>query len=577
MSLFGSLSTGVSGLGAQSQSMSVISDNLANVNTIGYKANRALFSQLVTSSGVSGVLFNPGGVGTDIQRNQGIQGSLKATNSSTDLALSGNGFFVTVGDRELDNDTPFFYTRAGAFREDNRGFLQHPSGTFLLGWRTESDGTVLDTQNPEPVELQTVGSSARATSELLLGLNLQASEVIHSYDTTVATGTDQGDIRNNLNAVVADPTTSDFISDARFFDSQGGARDISTAFVKRADNLWDYVVFTDGANVINGTAGTNATIGYGTVRFNPDGSLKNQVLRDPAGNILANQNLTVDWSGGVEQGAIVMDFGDYTGGVVFTAADLEAANLGFGDDILDISIDPTAAAAAGLTDLTLPYQVQINGAGDMFIRWDPANVSGAGPIDSTAVAIPSPLTTPVTLEFDTGIAVTISSTFTPPAGPAQVGADIASTIVAPRGTGVGTNGLLQFSSNYNTLFSTQDGFGSGTLSNLSVTEDGFVVGAFTNGETKRLFKLVVAVFQDPEKLDPISNNLYQETDGSGRPLLKEAGIGNTATIASGSLEQSTVDISEEFSNMIVSQRAFQASSKIVSTVDQMLNELLNLR
>jgi flagellar hook protein FlgE len=110
-----------------------------------------------------------------------------------------------------------------------------------------------------------------------------------------------------------------------------------------------------------------------------------------------------------------------------------------------------------------------------------------------------------------------------------------------------------------------------------VTEDGFVTGSFTNGESKKLFKLVIGVFQDPNRLDAVSANLFRETDASGRPLFKQAGIGGTANVASGSLEQSTVDIANEFSNMIVSQRAFQASSKIVSTVDQMLNELLQLR
>src|SRR5690606_18555343 len=238
MSLFGSLTAGVAGLGAQSQAMSVISDNLANVNTVGYKNNRALFSQLVTSSGLSGTLFNAGGVGTAVQRSQTVQGSLKGTSSSTDLALSGNGFFVTVGETTISGNTPHFYTRDGSFAENNVGLLQHVStGSYLLGWRTDSVGTVLNVQNPQPVELQTVGSSARATTSLRVGLNLNSDESVYQYDTGLAAvtppGGDLGVLMANLADVVADPTQAQHIVDSRFYDAQGNPRDVSIAFTKR--------------------------------------------------------------------------------------------------------------------------------------------------------------------------------------------------------------------------------------------------------------------------------------------------------------------------------------------------------
>lgn len=575
MSLFGSLNAGVAGLGAQSQSMSVISDNLANVNTIGYKRNRALFSQLVTSSGLSGTLFNAGGVGTNIQRSQSVQGSLQSTNSSTDLALSGNGFFVTVGDTAIDNETPYFYTRAGAFSENSQGLLEHTSNTFLLGWRTESDGTVQDIQNPEPVELQTVGSSARATSSLDLGLNLDSSEDLYPYDVGLAPitppGGDLGIVSANLETIVNDPTQAQFIADTRFFDGQGTPRDVSVAFTKRSDNVWDYTIFTDGANIVNGSNGTNEQLGFGSLYFNDNGSLKfNETFQNNGTS--ANDGLSINWSGGVPTGNIEFNFGDYTGGRVLSIADREAAGVGFGEDILDIQIDDAKATAAGI-DPAAPFELQGDGLGNLIMVSDP----GGANIASAPVAIPSPLTGAETLEFDNGVTMTIAPTFTDP-GAATVGGPFQSAVAEPGiGTEVGTNGLIQFDSPYNTEFATQDGFGSGTLSSITVDEEGFVVGSFTNGETKKIFKLVVGVFQNPAELDAISGNLFRETDASGRPLYKEAGLGNTATVSSGSLEQSTVDIAEEFSNMIVSQRAFQASSKVITTVDQMLNELLNTR
>ena len=583
MSLYGALGAGVTGLGVQGEALSVVSDNLANVNTVGYKRNRVLFEQLVTSSGLSGTTFNAGGVGNDVVRSQGVQGSLNSTDRTTDLALSGNGFFVTVSDTNVDANTQQFYTRAGAFGEDNLGFLRHTSNTYLLGWRTDSDGTIQDLQNPEAVELQSVGSSARATTRLDLGANLNAATANFNYDTGIApyaplgagVGPDEGIVLANLDAVVADPTQADFITSSRFFDSQGESHDISIAYVKRGDNMWDYVAFADGGDVINQTAGSNVRIGSGSVEFNADGSIKNQTVRAVDGTISATNELTVQWSGGVDQGVINLNFGDLTGGLSFEDADLDAAGLYANEGYMSIIVDDAAAANAGI-DPTLPFQVHSDGAGGLFVINDPAGVNG-GPFTSSTINIPTPLLEPQTFEFDNGLSITLDDGYTVPVVAGQIGANITAVNNDPVGTGVGTDGVVQFSSPNNTRFVNQNGFGSGTLANVTVDEEGFVVGAFTNGETQKLFKLVVAVFQDPVGLDPVSGNLYRQTDQSGEPLFKEAGIGNTATVVSGALEQSTVDIATEFSNMIVTQRAFSASSKIISTVDQMLAELLNLR
>ena len=582
MSLFGALGASVTGLGVQGQAMSVVSDNLANVNTVGYKRNRSIFSQLVTSSGLSGTNFNAGGTNIDIQRSQGVQGALSTTDRSTDLALSGSGFFVTVSETNINNDTEEFYTRAGSFGENNLGFLQHTSGTFLLGWRTDSDGTIQDVQNPEAIELQSVGSSARQTTELTLGANLNAQTSLFNVDTGLApvaplgagVGPDQGLVLANLDAVTADLTQADFVTSSRFFDSQGDPHDVTIGFTKRGDNFWDYVVTTDGSNIVNQTAGVNLRIGSGTLEFNANGSLKNNIVRAIDGTVQSDNALSVEWSGGVEIGEIEMDFGDFTGGLTFQESELDTNGVFINEGIVNMTIDDAQASAAGL-DPAQPFQLQSNGAGGLFIVNDPLGAS-VGPLVSGTVNIPSPLLEPQTFEFDNGVSVTLDDGFVvPPAG--QIGTDFNAVNIPPVGTGTGTNAVVQFSSPNNTRFVNQDGFGSGTLANVTVDEEGFVTGAFTNGETQKLFKLVIAVFQDPSGLEPISGSLFRQTDESGDPLFKEGGIGNTATVISGSLEQSTVDIATEFTEMIVAQRAFSASSKVVTTVDQMLAELLSLR
>lgn len=736
MSLFGSLTSSVTGLAAQSEAISVISDNLSNVNTVGYKASRALFSQLVTSSGVSGTRYNSGGSDVQVSRAASEQGSLSSTESATDLALSGAGFFVVVSDRTITPSTSTFFSRAGAFIEDSRGFLQHPSGNFLLGWRTNSAGDIIDRQNPEPIELQTVGSSASATTGLDLGITLDANEPTYLYNTNLT-------LTQNFDAILDDPTLADFITDSRFYDAQGGARDISIAFMKRGTNLWDWMAFSDGANVVGGTAGTNTELGRGTMTFNPNGSLE----------AVTGNNMTVNWSGGVPAATISMDFGDQTGGFVFNDG---TGNMGFGSavdvstNVADISGTViTAAAQRGR------FELRYNGvnAGDTFTLIAPDGVTtqtlanpGAGnPLNFTTLGVsfnldagfvvdgglptyavgsatttaintatftlgagapagqytltslaggppdlrltapggatvdianpgagntatfnfgaysvgfnlastftlpaPGPIGTfnlyddhgdvfntttgniqgitldqdkyaavngataspvgafvfgwnattgqmtvtdpaggvysatvssvaePRRIEFANGVTVDVSAAWVPPSNSLTLGT-VTVAAVNPGLNGVGTDGVLQLSSDFNTRFSIQNGFGSGTLSAVSVDEEGFIIGSFTNGQTNRLYRLVVAVFPSAGGLNAVSENLFRQTENSGLPLYREAGLGGSATVSSGALEQSTVDIASEFSQLIISQRAYQAASRVVSTVDQMLNELLNIR
>tara|TARA_R110000868_G_scaffold262401_1_gene520904 strand:- start:64428 stop:66095 length:1668 start_codon:yes stop_codon:yes gene_type:complete len=555
------MSSGVSGLLSQSESISVISDNLANVNTIGYKNTRTLFDQQVTSAGLSGTLYNAGGVGTSFNRFQNAQGSLLSTQSSTDLALSGNGFFTVVDSEEITTDTAYFYTRAGAFSEDNKGFLTNPSGQRLLGWRTESDGTIQDIQNPGPVELQSVSSSARPSTELDIGFNLTADEEIHSYDTLTT-------LAANLDAIVADPTQADFVADIRFYDSEGGARDVSMVFSKNANNSWDWSAYTDGSEIVTDlfgnpvASGTNAVIGRGELDFNRNGSLK----------YASGTSLTVPWSGGVEEGNVVVNFGDFTGGFLFDDT-TATAGMTFADGVLDVAMSEEASNSPVEGGRVVSGSYTLANLGVVPGGY---NIQITEPDGTSFTAVMPTTNVNRTLEFTNGVTFTVSSAFDVTTwGGGTI--DIPALAQNPLDEGRGTDGAVQFSSPYNTRFANQNGFGSGTLAAVGVDSDGYVIGSFTNGESKKLWQLVVAVFQDTAELEPVGNNLLRETDGSGGPLYKVAGVGGTAKIVSGALEQSTVDIAQEFSNMIVTQRAFQASSTIISTADQMLNELLQIR
>lgn len=553
MGLFGSLTASVSALGSQGEGISVISDNLANVNTIGYKGNRALFSQLVTGSGGGGTSYNAGGVGSAVQRSQDIQGSLLSTSNSTDLALQGDGFFIVTDSQTINTNTNTFYTRAGAFFENDEGFLVNADGLYLNGWETDSNGTILDTQQVVPIEVQSVGASARASAAVTIGANLTSNETLHAFDT-------DSTVAATLDAVVATPTTADYITDVRLYDSQGNARDVSIGFVKRAQNFWDWTMYTDGANIFGGTTGTNEQIGEGTLRFNEDGTLMYST----------GLTVTADWADGSADGSLTLDFGEYTGGRIATAD--AAGGAEYADGVLDMSITDSSFTA-----------------GDYTIYWSAANTLTLYNNNTTSIvgtASISAASSTRAVEFENGgsglgFFLTVSSEVTDPGGPYSLGGtdlgDLTVSNVAASGGGAGTDGMLQFSASYDTFFAEQDGFGSGTINSITVDEEGFVTGNFTNGETKRLFKVAIGVFPNPSGMESVSGTVLRASDASGAVLIKEAGVGSTGEVISGSLEQSTVDIAGEFSNMIVTQRAYQAASSVITTVDQMLNDLMQLR
>ena len=569
MGLFGAMTASVSGLNSQGEAISVISDNLSNTNTIGYKSSRSLFSQLVTTSGSSGGTYNAGGASSVVQRGQDTQGSVISTTSATDLTLSGDGFFSVTDSATITTDTSFFYTRAGAFVEDKQGFLVNPDGYYLQGWQTDSDGNIIDVQNPESIELQSVGVSAQATSEARIGLNLTSTATTNANYVYTS-------FANAMDAFVASPTDADYVTDVRVYDAQGGARDASVAFTKRGPNMWDWIMYTDGTNIQGATAGVNQKIGNGTLEFNTDGSLKYVTATTGATQPRTGDSaLTIDWAGGVDDGSIDMYFGDYTGGNIVTAT----TNLDLTDNIHHIAIEDQSHVANSVASVNADagtYSLAYNTGTTTLTLTDPtgdtATVTGFSAADQELIFS---FTTASGDNNTYDVRMTVDAGF----NPAVTGAvgDFTVADQAVKSEGLGTDGAIQFAANFNTSFVNQNGFGSGTLSNIQVDEEGFISGTFTNGETKKLWKVAVGVFQNPAGLETVSGSLLRVTEDSGQVLLKEAGVGSTASIVAGALEGSTVDIANEFSQMIVAQRSYQANSTVISTVDQMLNELLQLR
>jgi flagellar hook protein FlgE len=151
-----------------------------------------------------------------------------------------------------------------------------------------------------------------------------------------------------------------------------------------------------------------------------------------------------------------------------------------------------------------------------------------------------------------------------------------SSLTFDLGTVGEADGLSQFDSEYNVAFVIQNGAEVGELNNVSIDEDGYVVAGFTNGETQKIYKLPIATFANPLALDPRTGNVYVETAASGAFNLRQAGQGGAGGISPSALEQANVDLAEEFTKMIVTQRAYSANARVITTTDEMLDELIRI-
>lgn len=249
MSLFGAMFAGVSGLRTQSQALGMIADNIANVNTVGFKETVSRFSTLVTEAATS-TSFSPGGVQANPTQLVSKQGLLTSSASNTDIAIIGNGFFVVNESSTPGVGDEYLFTRAGSFRPDANGNLVNTSGHFLMGWPTDnlgvpSVGNLTALSSLQVVDISGIAGTAVSTNQMSMGANLPA---------TAANGT-------------AHSITM------QLFDTLGIEHNINFTFTKAASNVWTLSV-ADPVRADTGVvSGTKAFADINVV-FNGNGTLK---------------------------------------------------------------------------------------------------------------------------------------------------------------------------------------------------------------------------------------------------------------------------------------------------------------
>jgi flagellar hook protein FlgE len=577
MGILSSLFAGVSGLNANGTALSVIGNNIANLSTVGFKGSKATFADLISSSisGGSGAIQT--GIGVALTSVQGnfSQGSLTTSSNVLDLAIDGNGFFI-----EKDAQGGTFYSRAGQFRLDKDNNVVDPTGFKVQGFLADTAGTITGTIGD--ISLPSTTASPRATTTALVAANLNSA--------TAPTG-----VRGNVVASSASVTTTAAGNNSFTINLNGdGAQTITVANGLTGSALATaiqnavralvpndpfkgaaYAEFTASVNASNtftfasGMTGTtnNSTTGTGTVVVAANGgdtlaanlnmlaptstTGTDFLLSDPPATSDFSTSMTVFDSLGnahlLSTYFTKIGANSWNYNTVAAAADVVTAN--YDPSNIDASLGIVRVGSGTLTfgtDGTLDRESTV-------IRYD------------TAAAAGSSGTAPGELQID----------FVGATPDQLIAMNFGSSVTTDGGSGL--DGTTQFGSTSALVQQTQDGFAAGSLQAFSVDANGVINGRFSNGQLRALAQVVLARFPDPIGLTRTGKNTFAQSGDSGQPVTGTPDSAGLGQVKSNSLELSNVDLGESFIDMIAAQRGFQANSRVITTSDEILQELVNLK
>jgi flagellar hook protein FlgE len=281
MSIMRSLNSAASGIRSHSKALEVVGDNIANVNTVGFKRSRANFQDMLGRSIAGASALPQAGAGSRIGHIQQMwaQGALMTTDSPTDLALNGSGFFVVEG--SVGGVEGRYFTRAGQYQVDADGYLVNGDGLRLQGYPADDTGAIAGTLGDLQIEGGTLPASATTSIEMSANLDADA-EVPPPFDPNDPAG------------------TSNFSSTVTAYDSLGNPHEVTVYFRKSGPNSWEWHAMADGAEITGGTPGTPTEGASGTLTFTSDGELDTETTTSSSW----------DFEGATPGQTIDFDFGD---------------------------------------------------------------------------------------------------------------------------------------------------------------------------------------------------------------------------------------------------------------------------
>ncbi len=542
-----SLFSGVSGLSNNQLKMDVIGNNIANINTIGFKTSRINFSEELSqllrvaeqnsSGGTSNAILVGLGVRTGSIERDFSQGILQTTGKITDLGLEGEGFFV------LNDGNQNLYTRAGNFHFDGNGRLVTANGASLQGWTAAQDGVISQTASVGDIVLDsTVISPAIATQNVAITGNLDASAAPLQEQWTASrsftTGGSTPAVATTLLSALDQTTTPLVAGDTITIDgtnSDGTAITPTTYTYAVGDSIQDLIddintAFTASGTIALDTSGrlvlTDTAYGESSTTLTLTAGAGNTGVITLPGFINTQEGFEPQTSSSIE---VFDSLGiKHTLNVIFTktenAREWNFAMSTTGDETISEGSTGTITFANDGSLETIFYT-----GGESQLKFDPGN--GAGEVS-------------LNLDFENQ---------------------------------TGFSGITQFAGTSSVLLPFQDGQAQGALTSFSVQSNGEIRGAFDNGRSRLIGRLAIADINNPEGLLHIGNNIYSTSSTSGLAVLAKAGETIATTVIPGTLEASNVDLAAEFTEMIIAQRAFQANARVITVSDQFLAEVTQLK
>ncbi|MEE9605949.1 MAG: flagellar hook-basal body complex protein [Candidatus Scalindua sp.] len=525
------LAAGISGLKASQAALNVIGDNLANLNTPGFKSSRVTFSDELSQTlrpanapggGIGGKNPMQSGTGTrvaSIDVNYG-QGGITPTGRPFDLAIEGEGFFV------LTNGSQDFYTRVGAFNLDENNDLVDSATGYKVKATASTINVPTDTVVP---------AKATATVDLVGNLDTGLTSGAVNQEITTTTAFTAGGAAtsattlNSLYLNTTDYVTGDTIN---VTGSETNGIDVNSIFTFGASN--------DGTTLGDLLDFISANYGSGTATI------------DGSGNIV----VTADAPGDSDIALTLADGSGNTGATTWPS--LSVTTAGSGETY--VTTVPIFDAQGTSFPVTLTFEKTSSNMWDVSATMDPDD--GSVVLNITGI------------NFNTNgsyasISGTSDMTITLPDSTIQV-------VNFDLGTANSFTGLTQLSGNSSAAATSQDGYEAGFFLSVTINSDGSVDALFTNGQTQTLDQMQLATFANPAGLEKQGKNLLLPSVASGDAILRLPLTGSTGSIVSGALEGSNVDIAEEFTSMIINQRAFQANARTITTNDEVMQELVNI-
>lgn len=621
MAIMVALTTAVSGIKSEQTALDVIANNIANVNTTGYKAQSVSFSDILsqTIKSATAATATTGstnaaqvGLGVSVASTDTDMsvGSTSSTSNWTDVALTGAGYFVVQ-----TSSGAYAYTRNGSMGVDSDGNLTI-DGNIVCGWQDytlDEDGNIVYTTSGEPEPIN-IYSDEYAGNKYTLTPEASTSSDITGYLSSKA------DVATGATSLtnIGDTTDLDFdaTTEITVYDSQGNDYDVTVSLKKCAVEgntttwYWElssddvtispasgYIAFDADGNIVNSattlSAAVDDTAGYTAAGITASGVTDGTYDVTVTGTSGA-YTITVYDSSGTSLGSTTSTTGSGTvtlstgGTLTFT----KPSSISTGTTTITVASDSVSASDANYAyaDVSLgtgvatgTYSVAVTGSSGSYtvtLTYPDGTTSSVTSTDGSATfgsgTSAITLAAPANLQTGTTAFTVASTTYN-----FDTTSDVTVTTPADAGTddielALDFSGLTTKSLSSSSLSDDTDGYTSGTPSSYSISTDGTIYCTYSNGETLSVGQIALAVFTNPEGLSKIGDNLYSESLSSGDRTFAVAGTGGSGTMTGYALELSNVDLASEFSDMMISQRAYQANTKVISTSDDMLQSLINM-